>query len=345
MNGRPAGRNASTALRPRDSIKARGKVSLIFLNIFIKVNLEMESKIIDAKRDGAKLNSGRRGLMRSAGLGVAGVAALGAAGATGMGGLMASSQSALADTSSDDAILNFALNLEYLEANFYLFAAFGHGLPAAMTTGSTPAGGVTGGSKVPFKLPILAQYAQNIASDELAHVNFLRATLGAAKVGQPEINLQSSFTTLAVAAGLIKQGQTFNPFADEESFFIGAYIFEDVGVTAYLGALASITNPAYITAAGGIMAVEGYHAATIRARLTDAHAARAAQAISNLRATLSGAADDEGIKTPDGKVNIAPTDSNGLAFARTTRPVLNIVYGAQNVNSGLFFPNGIATTA
>ncbi len=305
----------------------------------------MKPEIVDAKCAGAELNSGRRGLMRSAGLGVAGVAALGAAGAAGIGGLMASSQSALADTSSDNAILNFALNLEYLEANFYLFAAFGHGLPAAMTTGSTTAGGVIGGSKVSFKLPILAQYAQNIATDELAHVNFLRATLGANKVGQPEINLQSSFTTLAIAAGLIKQGQTFNPFADEESFLIGAYIFEDVGVTAYLGALASITNPAYITAAGGIMAVEGYHAATIRALLTDAHAAGVAQAISNLRASLAGAADDEGIKTPDGKVNIAPVDANALAFARTTRQVLNIVYGAQNANSGLFYPNGIATTA
>jgi hypothetical protein len=42
-------------------------------------------------------------------------------------------------------------------------------------------------------------------------------------------------------------------------------------------------------------------------------------------------------------LNIAPTDTNALAFPRTTQQVMNIVYGAQNAMSGLFYPKGMAS--
>jgi hypothetical protein len=181
---------------------------------------------------------------------------------------------------------------------------------------------VIGGAAVPFQSSTIQQFAKKISIDEQAHVRFLRSALGSAAVARPTIDLYNSFNTLAVAAGLIKAGQTFNPFADDVSFLLGAYVFEDVGVTAYHGAAALIQSKAYLAAAAGILAVEAYHAGNIRTVLFDRGQGPATEAISAVRAALSGANDDQGV-VMNGVANITPTDVNALAFSRTTAQVLN----------------------
>ena len=284
----------------------------------------------------------RRSLFKGAGAGLAGAAAISALSG---GALLGSSSSARAAAVTDADIANFALNLEYLEANFYLIGLTGTGLPANMQNGTGTQGAVTGGSAVPFKSAGIASYVQRITVDEMAHVNFLRTVLGSTAVAQPAIDLQQSFTTLALAAGLISPGQTFNPFADDVSFLIGAYIFEDVGVTAYNGALTLISNPTYLAAAAGIMGTEAYHAGALRTLLSDLGAGTVTDAISNLRAKLSGANDDQGtlLQAPNytNAYDFVPNDVNSLVYRRTTRQILNIVYGGPNATSGLFFPNGM----
>lgn len=275
----------------------------------------------------------RRNLLRRTGLSALAIGTLAASvthGAT----------PAKAGAITDVDILNFALNLEYLEAEFYARAFTGYGLWYQDTTGPGGPGGVTGGSRVPWVTGSLYEMASEIASDELDHVRFLRSALGAQAVGEPVIDLVNSFNTLAVAAGL---GSSFDPFASEQNFLLGSYIFEDVGVTAYAGAAALIQNAAYLTSAATILAVEAYHASEIRVLLYQQGFAQAAQQISALRATLSGADDDQGV-TLNNAVNIVPTDSNSLAYTRTTRQVLNIVYGGMNATAGLFFPAGMNGT-
>ncbi|MCF6379227.1 ferritin-like domain-containing protein [Nocardioides KLBMP 9356] len=270
----------------------------------------------------------------------AGVAGLGVVGAGALGGL--ASAPAEAAGVSDGAVLNFALNLEYLEAEFYSYAFHGHGLPDSLTGGKGNKGGVTGGRQVNFQSKSIYNYAKEIAWDELHHVKFLRTALGGAKVSRPAIDLQNSFTAAATAAGLIQPGQTFDPFANENNFLLAAFLFEDVGVTAYKGASPLISNKTYLEAAAGILAVEAYHAGLIRSQLWDRGLQDAARAISNARDSLDGKSNrDQGIGKAD-TANIQPTDKNGIAFSRTPGQVLNVVYlNPKSVTKGGFFPKGV----
>ncbi|MEO5938614.1 MAG: ferritin-like domain-containing protein [Sphingomonas sp.] len=267
---------------------------------------------------------------------------------------------------TDADILNFALNLEYLEAQFYSFAVSGAGLPANLLSGQQTQGTVTGGRAVTFTDPVVRDYAREIAADEVAHVAFLRSALGSGAVAMPNINIDGgatgAFTTAARAAGVVGATGTFDPYASDENFLLGAFIFEDVGVTAYKGAAPLLASKVYLEAAAGILAAEAYHASLVRTVLYRKGIATPALQliettvkISDLRDTLDGAPtddairgvgadDDQGINSPDGNItsNIVPTNANGLAYSRTAGQVLNIVYGTKAaVVGGLFFPNGV----
>jgi hypothetical protein len=106
-------------------------------------------------------------------------AALGAAAATAAGaGALSIATSATAATIVDNDMGNFLLQLEYLAAQYYSFAVTGAGLPAAMLTGVGTAGAATGARQVTFTDPLVGQFASEIQQDLVAHVAFLRNTLG-----------------------------------------------------------------------------------------------------------------------------------------------------------------------
>ncbi len=281
------------------------------------------------------------------------------AGATALSSTAAEAQTA---APTDNDILNFALNLEYLEAQFYSYASFGNGLDNTLLTGTGAQGGLQafGARAVPFQDPIVRQYAREIANDEIAHVKFLRQALTvnnvSAAVATPvidiSINANGAFSSAARSAKLITgPASTFDPYLNDENFLLGAFIFEDVGVTAYKGAAGLLTNKTFLEAAAGILAVEAYHSSIVRTTLYGKGVAmpmlRAnADAISDARDSLDGTTDlDQGISPRDGASNIVPLDKDGLAFSRTTGQVLNIVYlNSMAVNGGGFFPNGVNGT-
>ncbi len=273
-------------------------------------------------------------------------------------------------TYTDTDILNFALNLEYLEAEFYLRAATGSGLSSA-DAGSS-AGTVTGGTKVAGLMTAQQNILNEIAYDEQEHVRFLRSALGSSAVSRPNLDL-TAFNALAIAAGINTTG--FNPFTSGfDGFVVGAFVFEDVGVTAYNGAATLISTAGitagYLAAAAGIMAVEAYHAAYVRTYLTAQAYLQGTTAypyfgyankVSALRGLLGGG-NETALSGPSATattvVGTAPSaivacdTTNAIAFNRTTDQVLHIVYGtfsntagsttpAAGVTKGGFFPNGL----
>jgi hypothetical protein len=312
----------------------------------------MEKELIENLERRAERRADRRKAILMGGAALAGLA---------LTSKMTHAQSAVTDAD----VLNFALNLEYLEAQFYTLATAGVFINDASLSLTIDAsdGSVKGGSvvtksgtnvaisAVPFTTQVLKDYANETAKEERNHVAFLQAGIksaGAVSVAMPNIDLANSFNALATAAGL---GPTFDPFADETSFLLGAFIFEDVGVTAYNGAAGLLTSKSLLQSAAGILAVEAYHAGSIRTRIyaAGATAQAASQKIATARASLSAAGgasatDDVGVGNDStGAATIVDADANGITFSRNTQEVLSIVYGGTK-GGGAFFPNGLNGT-
>ena len=244
---------------------------------------------------------------------------------------------------TDADIFNFALNLESLEAEYYLRGTTGSGMEDR-DAGSNP-GAVNGGKMVPWQNDDLHQFMHEIAQNELAHVRYYRKVLGADAVARPEIDIAGGFAAAAEAAGL---GSGFDPFASEMNFLLGGMLMEDVGVTAYNGAAPLIKNKDFLQAASSILAVEAYHMGMARSQLFSMgeEARSAANAISDARDKIDGGGDvDQGIEVR-GTANFVPSDADGKAFTRTPQQVLRIVYLADEagVSGGGIFPSGMNGT-
>jgi hypothetical protein len=132
-------------------------------------------------------------------------------------------------------VLNYALTLEYLEAEFY---AMGIAKGTALVPAGAPANAI-----------------KTIGDHETAHVNFLKTAItaaGATPVAKP---------TFDFTAG----GAFADVFTNYATFLAVAQTFEDTGVRAYKGRAAEITGGGdVLTAALNIHSVEARHAAHIR---------------------------------------------------------------------------------
>ncbi len=148
--------------------------------------------------------------------------AVAGAGATAASALFAGKASAKTD---DVDIANFALTLEYLEADFYALAL----------DSGTLSGDALG-------------VVQNLESHESQHVDALVGLLksvGATPVDKPTFTFPADAT--ASEAAILQTAATLEP----------------VGVGAYLGAAPLISSPDILAAAGSIAGVEGEHVVAI----------------------------------------------------------------------------------
>ena len=258
----------------------------------------------------------RRSFLKTIGAATAGVTALSMAGLT----------PAQGQTTTEVEVLKFALNLEYLESEFYTYALFGEGIElfgigvTGEANGSNPTSGMvtSGGKKVSFTNPnqvLTYEIVEQIGRDERAHVTLLRSALGSQVIAKPNINLN------ALGFG----------FDSQDDFLRLSRIFEDIGVSAYGGAAGLLSTPAIITTAARILATEAQHVASIRTQLS----------VLNISTSALDGADllppPTGSKTRVLSIN----PPNGLPATRTYGEVLYLAFGKANATSGGFFPSGV----
>ena len=215
-------------------------------------------------------------------------------------------------------ILNFALNLEYLEASFYLYVTTGSGL-SATDMGTNP-GTVSGGAQIPFVNPVIASLATQLATDEREHVEFLRSTIttvGGTPVSMPSLNL--------AAMGAPTSDATFVALARQ---------LETVGVSAYIGGAQYLTSSAAaLTYAAQILDTEAQHEGFLREAC--------------IQLGITSPAVDSQDRPPSSTAVFNTSPTTGLNPVRTTSEVLQIVYatpGVTGTTKGGFFPNGLNGT-
>ena len=129
-----------------------------------------------------------------------------------------------ADFDSDVDVLNYALTLEYLEAEFYR-----QGNEAGLLSGKE------------------AEYLAAVQRDEESHVSTVMQTvqtIGGQPVEAPAVDFGDAFSSRA-------------------KYLTLSHTFENVGVQAYLGAAGFISDKAILQAAAGIFGVEARHAAIV----------------------------------------------------------------------------------
>ena len=276
--------------------------------------VEEMSRIVEQRE---RVRQARRGFIKT--LGAAGVATGAVALTAGMAGCSDGGTVALPATPvggfSVVDVLNFALNLEYLESSFYLYVSSGSGL-SATDMGTNP-GTATGGAMVSFVNPIVGSAATQLATDEREHVEFLRSTItavGGTPVPMPNLNLAA--------------GGTVN---SDATFLAAARQLEATGVSAYIGgAQYLVSSTTALTYAAQILDTEAQHDGFLRELC--------------IAFNVTSPAIDSQDQPPTATKIFDTGTTTGLNPVRTTSQVLQIVYGAvgqTGVSKGGFFPDGL----
>ncbi|KAK9840164.1 hypothetical protein WJX74_004488 [Apatococcus lobatus] len=263
---------------------------------------------------------------------------------------------------TDKDVVNFALNQECFEGRFDTYGAFGRDF-----LGDLAGGGPTPLGVKKANLSTTGQaLAEEVALIEQGHVTFLRHA--GASLPCPLTDITGGFNKfLAQAYGLTptataiqeKFGSAFDPFQNDETFFLSVLTLEELGATGAKGLVGVISNPVIATGFAGLAAAANAQAAVERAFLI----ARATNIvppfgetvqqvfarISAVRDSLDGPQlDDQGlfntdpraIAVPASYVNFVPTDIQGITFGRTPQQLINIETLGSSDGTGGFFPSG-----
>nr|XP_009759793.1 PREDICTED: desiccation-related protein PCC13-62-like [Nicotiana sylvestris] len=258
---------------------------------------------------------------------------------------------------SDVDLLEFPLNLEYMEAEFFLWGSFGYGLdsfaPELADGGPSPIG-----ARIAKLSPLIRDVIAQFGFQEVGHVRAIKNTV--AGFPRPLLNLsREAFATVMNDAFGHQLEPPFNPYANDINYLLASYVIPYIGLTGYIGANPKLHSPTSKRLLAGLLGVESGQDAVLRALLYERGRENVepygitvvefTNRISELRNKLGRhGLKDEGLKVKptvgaEGKIrgNILAGDKYSLSYDRTPEEILRIVYGSGNENKpGRFYPKG-----
>ncbi|KAL7123734.1 hypothetical protein ABFS83_14G002500 [Erythranthe nasuta] len=258
---------------------------------------------------------------------------------------------------SDIDLLEFPLNLEYFEAEFFSWGALGGGLDTFapnLTMGGPSPIGARKARLSPLIKDIIAQFALQ----EFGHLRAIQKTVPG--FPRPLLNLSAeSFATVMNNAFEKPLQPSFDPYANDINYLLASYVIPYVGLTGYVGANPKLKSPTSKRLVAGLLGVESGQDAVLRTLLYqrafvkvypyEFTVAEFTDRISSLRNKLGkkGLKDEGLIVKPvqgaEGRIsgNVLAGDQDSLSFDRTPEEILRIVYGSGNENQpGGFYPKG-----
>ncbi|XP_059462533.1 desiccation-related protein PCC13-62-like [Corylus avellana] len=258
---------------------------------------------------------------------------------------------------SDVNLLEFPLNLEFLEAEFFLYGSFGYGLDKFapnLSRGGPPPIGARRAKLDTFTRDVIKQFA-------LQEVGHLRAIQRAVKgFPRPLLDLSAaSFAKVVDSAFGRPLKPPFDPYATSLNFLLASYLIPYVGLTGYVGANPKLQGDSSKRLVAGLLGVEAGQDAVIRALLYERAAVKVqpygitvaefTNRLSELRNKLGRAGfKDEGLVVPpvkgaEGRIvgNVLAGDRDSISYGRTPEEILRIVYGGGDEHvPGGFYPKG-----
>nr|GMD42212.1 desiccation-related protein PCC13-62-like [Ipomoea batatas] len=261
----------------------------------------------------------------------------------------------------DIDLMQFAGNVEFLEAEFFCWGSYGYGLDVlepGLVDGGPPPKGVTKANLDFLTRNIFKEFC----NQEIGHLRAIRSRVGLFE--RPLLDLSTkNFAQLFDEAFGCKLEPPFDPYRDSLSYMLASYAIPYVGLVAYVG-----TNPninGYITKRGvsqlleGLLGVEAGQDAVIRQYLYE----RASHVVFPYRHTVADftirisvlrnrlalcGIKDEGLLVPPflgaenrTTSNVLSADNESLSYKRTPAEILRILYTTSDEHiPGGFLPLG-----
>lgn len=257
----------------------------------------------------------------------------------------------------DKDLVQFPLNLEFLEAEFFLNGALGLGLDA-FEPGFAAGGPPPIGAQKANLDPVTRRIIEEFGYQEVGHLRAIITTVGG--VPRPLYDLSpEAFAQLFDKAVGYKLDPPFNPYSNTVNYLLASYAIPYVGLVGYVGTIPHLANYTSRRLVASLLGVESGQDAVIRTLLYekadekvlpyDITVAEFTSAISGIRNELAMCGiRDEGLIVPLNlgaenrtESNILSADTNSLSYARTPQQILRIIYGTgSEYMPGGFLPRG-----